>query len=151
MIVWTLPFILASFLWLVNEVVDDQCFFWYNVRTVTHRVLILIKGMIVFAIVPSIILIVLYTRMFSAIRFDFKSRSDDKNMKRFSKIQMNIFNTCVVMVVVFLISWTYYMGAIIQAAVRKGSMASLLSDSFFLAEVLLEINSCVNPFIYAAR
>ena len=151
MVVWTLPYIVSFFLWFINDIVDDQCYLWYNVETTTQRIMILVYGMLMFAFIPSIILIYLYTRMALAINFNFSSKANETANKRSSRNQMNIFSTCLLMVVVFLISWTYYMGAVIQASVKKGSMASLLSDVFFLSEVLLEVNSCINPIIYAAR
>ena len=148
---WLLPFILGSFIWFITEIVDGKCMIWYNLRSSTHRILSLVQGMLVFSFFPSIIIIVLYTRMAFSIKFDFKS--DDKKMtdKSLSKTQINIFQTCIIMVVVFLISWTYYMGTILQFAIRNGDPTTLVTDTFYFSEILLEFNSCINPFIYAAR
>ena len=86
-----------------------------------------------------------------AIKFGFKTNTDKATEKRMSKTQMNIFSTCIFMVAAFLVSWSYYMGAIANSITQNGSMGSLLSDVFFMSEVVLEINSCINPLIYAVR
>lgn len=150
LVVWVLPFILGAYIWFITEIVDGKCIMWYNLRTNTHRILSLIQGMLIFSFIPSIIIIVLYTRMAFAIKFDFKS-DNVKTNSRLSKTQINIFQTCIIMVVVFLISWTYYMGTILEFAVKNGNPATLATDTFYFSEVLLEFNSCINPFIYAIR
>ena len=93
-----------------------------------------------------------------AIKFGFSSdgkssdgNSSDKAVKRLSKTQMNIFSTCIVMVGAFLISWCYYMFALSAAVAKKGNITDALSTVFLLADAVLQLNSTINPLIYAVR
>ena len=88
-----------------------------------------------------------------AIKFGFSGgdKSIDKAQKRLSKTQKNIFSTCLVMVAAFLCSWCYYIFALAAAAVKKGMLAEGLTTVFLLADAFLQLNSTVNPLIYAIR
>ena len=153
--VWVLPFLTHFYMPLLNEVIDGSCLIWCNVQTVLHRILILTNALIWFCLIPSITIIIFYTRMGFAIKFGFPTTSDGKGGSKkasFSKAQMNIFSTCLIMVVAFLVCWSLYMGTIIAASGATGYiMDSLNGDVFYVADLLLEVNSSINPIIYAFR
>ena len=88
-----------------------------------------------------------------AIKFGFSGddQSGGKAQKRLSKTQQNIFGTCLVMVGAFLCSWCYYMFALTAVAVKHGVVTDGLSTVFLLADAVLQLNSTVNPLIYAIR
>ena len=88
-----------------------------------------------------------------AIKFGFSGddKSGGKAQKRLSKTQKNIFSTCLVMVGAFLCSWCYYMFALAAVAVKKGILTDGLSTVFLFADAVLQLNSTVNPLIYAIR
>ena len=88
-----------------------------------------------------------------AIKFGFSGdvKSDDKAKKRLSKTQKNIFSTCLVMVAAFLCSWCYYMFTLAVVAAKKVSLTEGLNTVFLLADAFLQLNSTVNPLIYAIR
>ena len=86
-----------------------------------------------------------------AITFGFQSTNPNKSSKRLSKTQLNIFSTCLIMVAAFLICWSFYIGTMLNAAFEKGNIRALVSDWYYIAETLLEVNSSINPIIYAVR
>ena len=61
--VWSFPFLTHVYMPMLNEVVGGSCLIWYNVTTVLQRILILVNALIWFCAIPSLIIVVLYTRM----------------------------------------------------------------------------------------
>ena len=151
--VWVLPFLTHFYMPLLNEVIDGSCLIWYNVQTVLHRILILTNALIWFCLIPSITIIILYTRMGFAIKFRFPTLNDVNDNSKIARLaQRNIFSTCSIMVVAFLVCWSLYVGTIIAASGATGYiMDSLNGDVFYVADLLLEVNSSINPIIYAFR
>ena len=151
--VWVFPWVLYSYAFWANDIIGGNCYVWANVHSTTHRVLVLVKGTLVLSIIPSTIIIVLYGKMAIAIKFGFSGddQSGDKAKRRLSKTQKNIFSTCLVIVAAFLCSWCYYMFALTAVAIKKGMLTDGLSTVFLLADAFLQLNSTVNPLIYAIR
>ena len=92
----------------------------------------------------------MYARMGYALTFGFDS-SSKQIKKRLSKTQLNIFSTCLIMVVSFLFCWSFYIGTMMAAAIKNGDMRTLISNWFYIAELFLEVNSSINPVIYTVR
>ena len=91
-----------------------------------------------------------------AIKFGFKSTTTDTGAKapkskNFTKAQRNIFSTCLIMVAAFMLCWSMYCGTIVVAALKSGYILESLTDLFHVADLLLEVNSAINPIIYALR
>ena len=93
-IVWTLPWIFYTFMYVLSDIVDGNCIIWVNVHTTTQRVLILTSGIICLSLGPSVIISYLYAKMTMAITFGSKAHAKDSKNVPISKAQLNITMLC---------------------------------------------------------
>ena len=145
------PLTIHSYHWYITDVLFGRCIIWYHAQTMTSRVLVLVEGLLTSCCIPAAAIVILYTKMGYAIKFGYQDEKQSSHTKRLTRAQLNIFSTCVIMVSCFLVCWSFYFGTILSAAVKKGDLKILLSDWFYIAEALLEVNSAINPIIYSLR
>ena len=108
--------------------------------------------------IPLIVIIICYTRMISALRGSSKafgiqksdlSTSVPQAVHKLRLAQVNIFQTCLIMVVVFLGCWSTVESAILMYVL--GMYQNLGNNHYAIGKLLSVTNSCINPYIYAIR
>ena len=83
--VWVFPIVVHIPYPFTIELLHGTCFLLYHVRTVQHRVLLLLSRWLFLSIIPSVLIVVLYTRMGLAMKFDFKGMHPLKSWKLLTK------------------------------------------------------------------
>ena len=103
-------------------------------------------------LVPFVISFICYAAMFRALSQSTKFSGGDTqsgNLHKRRLSQINIFKTCLVVVIVFVICWS-----IPESALLLKSMdvyTTLNNTHFSLGRVAVILNSCLNPYIYVVR
>ena len=109
-------------------------------------------------VIPCFIMVICYTRMLLALRISSKSlnantpqSADHKSssVHRLRMAQANIFQTCLIMMVVFLSCWLTIESAVILFIFK--TYPNLSNNHYAIGRLLAVFNSCVNPYIYAIR
>lgn len=98
-----------------------------------------------------------YVKMFKVLNdskktFHSATKGESNSSSSVDKLrvaQINIFQTCVIMVVFFLVSWLSSKSALFLFSI--GYYKSLAGNHYTLGNFAILANSCVNPFIYALR
>ena len=78
-----------------------------------------------------------------------KESSGSSSVHKLRMAQMNIFQTCFIMIVFFLVAWVTQKSAVFLFVIHyyKG----LNNQHYALGNLGILFNSCVNPYIYAVR
>ena len=106
-------------------------------------------------VIPLLITIFCYSRMFYALQKSSHATNTDKTSKESSNIhklrmaQMNIFKTCLTMVVIFVVCWSIPELAIFLLSIRY--YTALNNYHFYIGRLAVVLNSGLNPFIYSIR
>ena len=111
-------------------------------------------------VIPCLIMVVCYTRMLLALKSsakllktsnaDFNCNSQNiTNVDNLRIAQANIFQTCLIMMVVFLSCWLTIESAVILFIFK--TYLNLSNNHYAIGRLLAVFNSCVNPYIYAIR
>ena len=99
--------------------------------------------MVINTFLPTLIMLVAYIRMgYILYRSEFASK--DKR-----QAQVNMFETCVIMMIMFTLSSLNTCIAMMLFAV--GYYKTPSSDYYNISIILLVFNHCINPFIYSLR
>ena len=99
--------------------------------------------MVINTFLPTLIMLVAYIRMgYILYRSEFASK--DKR-----QAQVNMFETCVIMMIMFTLSSLNTCIAMMLFAV--GYYQTPSSDYYNISIILLVFNHCINPFIYSLR
>ena len=88
--------------------------------------------------------------MFLALRESqnsFKNGESEASVHKLRLAQMNIFKTCVIIVCLYLVAWLTLESSLLLYIL--GIYESLGDYHHSVGDVLVTLNSCVNPFIYA--
>ena len=101
--------------------------------------------------IPISVMVVCYTRMIYALYRSSRSlgTSNSANSDKLRLAQQNIFQTCLIMIVVFLVCWiTFEAGAVMYILkIYK----DLKGTHCTIGTLLILLNSGVNPYIYVFR
>ena len=103
--VWVFPMVVHIPYPFTIELLHGTCFLLYHVRTVQHRVLLLLSRWLFLSIIPSVLIVVLYTRMGLAMKFDFKGMHPLKIWKLLTKQHDQKHTTLVNTFEIFLFHW----------------------------------------------
>lgn len=96
-----------------------------------------------------------YVKMFLALseskmRFHSSTKGSSSSSEHKIRLaQSNIFQTCLIMTVLFLVSWLSAKSA--QLLYSIGIYESLSGNHYTLGNLAIVANSCVNPYIYVLR
>ena len=159
-----LPFVfLFNWLFCIGAVIfipiftitrDGYCLIVFNIRD--HFVIRYYYSPHLFTIslmIPLTVMVFCYTRMFIALRSSMKmstsAASDSKTVHKSRLAQVNIFETCLIMTIIFVICWTTAQSALLL------NILKVYTDSqnyhFSIGRLMVLFNSCLNPYIYAIR
>ena len=106
--------------------------------------------------IPLLIMVFCYTRMFLALRESMKMTSTLQNkqdkssgMHKTRLAQLNIFETCLIMTCIFLICWSTIETALLLYMIDY--YPDLSSDHYTIGRFFILLNSGLNPYVYALR
>lgn len=107
--------------------------------------------------IPLSTMIYCYIKMFVVLNESKKrfhsSAIDDGNVsssdRKIRHAQINIFQTCLIMVILFLVSWMSSKSALFLYSI--GFYKTLSGNHYTLGNLAVTANSCVNPYVYALR
>ena len=74
---------------------------------------------------------------------------NDNNVKKLKDAEMNLYHTCLVLGILFVFCWTN--NIIVVALYMLKVLADLSGIYYHITVVLVILNSCLNPFVYAFR
>ena len=116
-------------------------FFWDILSTYTVAVAMCI---------PISVMVVCYTRMIYALYKSSRSlgASNSANSDKLRLAQKNIFQTCLIMIVFFLVCWITYEVAVIMFV---NFYSNFSNTHYIIGKLLIIFNSCINPYIYVFR
>ena len=159
-----LPFVLAL-AWLLGFIfpfvnicityVDNQaCLFTYKYNPDIIGDLIPIYFFIIDCGIPAIIMVFAYIKMGLVLRGSRlnKTISSDKTHQQTDTIrqaEVNIYQTCVMLMIVFVLCWSN--NCIGVALFMIGYLPHMNTTYHNVSVVLILMNSCINPYIYALR
>ena len=127
------------------QVIDDIkiCLYTSHIRyPVLHKVYAP-YSIVLNVLLPTTIMVVAYTRMgLTLYRSEFSSK--DKH-----QAQINLFQTCVIMMVMFTLSGSNICIAIMLFAV--GFYKDMSGSHYTISVILMVFNQCINPYIYCLR
>ena len=101
---------------------------------------------------PVGVMVVCYLRMIRALYRSsktFKSTPGQANSIKLHAAQINLFQTCLLMLIVFLTCWLTSQSAVLLYILDKYS--SLSNDHYSIGRLMVLINSVINPYIWAIR
>ena len=108
--------------------------------------------------IPCLIMVICYSRMLYALNLSSKlikastpnsAENKSSSVHKLRLAQANIFQTCLIMMVVFLSCWLTIESAVILFIFK--TYANLSNNHYAIGRLLAVFNSCVNPYIYAMR
>ena len=102
--------------------------------------------------IPVAVMVVCYLRMIRALyrsSKSFKSTPGQTNSKKLHAAQMNLFQTCLIMLIVFLACWLTSQSAVLMYILDR--YPGLSNDHYSIGRLMVLINSVINPYIWAIR
>ena len=102
--------------------------------------------------IPVAVMVVCYLRMIRALyrsSKSFKSTPGQTNSKKLHAAQMNLFQTCLIMLIVFLACWLTSQSAVLMYILDR--YPGLSNDHYSIGHLMVLINSEINPYIWAIR
>ena len=154
--VWVLTGIGALMLPLTTVIVDGTCIFVYRMRGTWVWDYYTIHSISFALLVPAAIMIVCYSRMIIALLKSSKNIRSSKNTDsegnksdKMRMAQLNIFQISFIMMLFSFLSWLTKDSAVFMYAI--GVRPTLGNDHYRVGRLLIVVNSCINPYIYAVR
>ena len=154
--VWVLTGIGAMYVPVTTVIVDGACLLAYRIIGKWAWDYYPIHSMLFALFVPATIMIVCYSRMIIALHTSSKniksSKNTDSKGNKVDKIrmaQLNIFQTCFIMTLFCLLCWLTKDSALLMYTI--GQRPNIGNDHYLVGRLLIVVNSCINPYIYAVR
>ena len=154
--VWVLSGIGAIYIPVTTVIVDGACLLAYKLYGKWTWDYYPIHSMLFALFVPAAIMIACYTRMIIALHKSSKNIRSSKNtdskghkIDKMRMAQLNIFQTCFIMMLFFLLCWLTKDSAVLMYAI--GVRPNIANDHYLVGRLLIVVNSCINPYIYAVR
>ena len=130
---------------LLFQVIDSMqaCLYTSHMRFPALHKIYAEYNIVVNVVFPTMLMLFAYIRMgLTLYRSEFSSK--DKQ-----QAQMNLFQTCVIMMLMFTLSGSNICIAILLFVV--GVYQDLSGDHYTISIVLMVLNQCINPYIYSIR
>jgi len=135
---------------------DGKCLLIYELLAIPRLQRIVIPYIAIMAVLlPTAIMLIAYIRMGIALQksmTNLNMSSDKKNnthVEKSRQAQINLFQTCLLMVILFVLSWVAV--ETIMAPYIFGYVKSLSNDYYNVAILIAISNSCFNPYVYTIR
>ena len=154
--VWVLTGIGSMYLPITTMMVDGACLFGYRISETWMWDYYPIHSMLFALFVPAAIMIACYTRMIIALHKSSKNIRSSKNtdskgnkIDKMRMAQLNIFQTSFIIMLFFLLCWLTKDSAVLMFAI--GLRPNLSNNHYMVGRLMIVVNSCINPYIYAVR
>ena len=149
---WCFSILIICVVPATTIIFENKCFVAYKLVT-TYWVDWYSPYEIIFGIiVPTFISVICYWMMFrvlnKAVHLS-EGQSQSNNIHKIRLVQMNIFKTCLVVVIVFVICWSIPETAMFFFSI--GIYTNLNNYHFYIGRLAVILNSTLNPYIYAIR
>ena len=155
--IWIFVFSVTSIVPATTVIKNGVCLLGYRAR---NHWLLTYYGYhaLFFAMVfPLIILIYCYARMIVALRRSMNMSAvatkqidgSDSSVHKSRLAQYNIFETCLIITILFVLCWTTNETGLFLYVI--GVYPNLATDHYSIGRLLVLLNSCLNPFVYALR
>ena len=129
-------------------IMNDTCYAGYKLFTKNYFQYYSANDLVFGICLPVLISVICYSAMFRVLRQSAKLCGKDSKSGSVHKMrlaQMNIFKTCVIVVVVFIICWSIPESALFLKSINY--YKTLNNTHFSLGRVAVILNSCINPYI----
>ena len=159
---WVVMTGLSMFVPATTVATDTQCLVAYKLKSTFKIDFYPVETFIVALIIPVCVMSFCYIRMFQALSKSFKfsgisktssMRTEEKNNSSLlhkSRIaQINIFETCFIMTILFVVCWTCLETALLLYIIDY--YPHLGNDHYTIGRLMVVANSVINPYIYAIR
>jgi len=152
---WIVIFVLSYPDAYYSTVINGICQVYVNMSAFM-AVFITPYYLVLAAIFPAAIMLFCYTSIgISLARNKFEAHTSQNSTtgktkkSLIKKAQVNILQTCITLMVVFILCWVFNM--VILGMYIAGNIASLQTDLYHISVALVICNSCINPFVYTLR
>ena len=143
MFAWVMGFIVSIPTGLFFQLVDQQCVLTVHLRFPFLYEIMTPYFMVVNVFFPATVMIYAYIKMGLSL-----GQSQFASIK-IRQAQVNLFQTCVILMLVFVLTGVNLCTAIFLYYV--GVYPDVSNDQYHISVVLVVFNSCVNPYIYCVR
>ena len=102
--------------------------------------------------IPLVVMTVCYSRMFYSLYKSSRSlgsKADSGNVHKLNQAQLNIFQTCLIMIIIFLACWLTFESAMTMYIFKF--YKDLAGIHYSIGNLLTLVNSGINPYIYVFR
>ena len=144
--------VLCSIVPSTTIIKDGKCLMGYHIfRTFLYDFNFPYEFVIVFAI-PIAISLFCYIRMLFCLRKSSKSsisESRSSNVDKLRMAQLNIFRTCLTVVGIFVLCWSVLEISVFLYMIDIAK--SLQNTEYIVGNVMVLLNSIVNPYVYIFR
>ena len=124
------------------QYIHGTCMFTLPIRYPTLFELLTPYYLVVIILFPSVVMILAYVRMGLALR---SSKFSSKSTKA---AQTNLFQTCLLLMLVFLVTGLNHA---VSLLLLQFEVIVNTVDQFQLSSALVIFNSCLNPYVYCIR
>ena len=154
-----LPFILLG-AWLigiigpwVNPTItylhNDECVFTYEYDPPFISILIPFYFFVLDCFIPAVIMVGAYLKMGLTLRESLSSSITAPGKLRVKKAELNIYQTCLMLMIVFVTCWTN--NCIAVSLYMSGYFSTMETNYHHISIILITLNSCLNPYVYVVR
>ena len=139
-----------------TEIVDERC--WVGIGMVTTWVWKVYPSYELFisAVIPIMISVICHVKMLYALRQSAENLklsnpadTEASNVHNLRMAHMNVFKTCVCVLVVFIFCSLTLESALLLFIL--GYYTNVYTNHFIVGHICIIVNCCLNPYIYAIR
>ena len=103
--------------------------------------------------IPASIMVLCYFQMFLVLNtsrqmFNSKISFSERSAHKLRLAQINIFQTFLVIVIVYIVAWSVSQSAMILYLIGYYDQMGLHAN---IGSIMITFNSCINPFVYAVK
>ena len=115
-----------------------------------------VYSLVIALLIPGLIMVVCYVRMFLVLRRSLRNIRaagngchDVQNIDKLRLAQRNIFETCFVIMLFYLVCWITKDSALLLYA--SNVYSDIGNVHYTIGRLMIVVNSCLNPYIYGIR